>query len=163
MYKNLCHTLCTSTRDGWIWNQNNFQSYRTVRSGAPYKFRILYSKISHETNKQWKPTYKKPRRSLDLLCTVQFPKEVVRPPRARAVARCTVNLAVIGVLVHARLKLGRCGRCEGCTAPTDPAPKAASHVGTSQTRCLPASRWLFTRQPVLLGSLGPRRAVYALC
>ena len=34
-------------------------------------------------------------------------------------------------------------------------------VDTSQTRCLPASRRLFARQrqPILLGSLGPRRSV----
>jgi hypothetical protein len=29
------------------------KSYLTVRSGALAKFRILHSKISHETNKQW--------------------------------------------------------------------------------------------------------------
>jgi hypothetical protein len=51
LFKHLCHTH--STWDGWIWNQNNFQRYCTVRLGAPYKFRILHSKISHETNKQW--------------------------------------------------------------------------------------------------------------
>ena len=27
--------------------------YCTVRLGAPAKFRILHSKISHKTNKQW--------------------------------------------------------------------------------------------------------------
>ena len=63
-----------------------------------------------------------------------------------------VNLAVIGVLVHARLKLGRGGRCEGCTAPTDPAPKTASHVGGGACGVL--------THPA--GSLFPRRVRPAL-
>jgi hypothetical protein len=33
--------------------------------GAPYEFRILYSKTSHETNKQWTSAYKKDQCSLD--------------------------------------------------------------------------------------------------
>jgi hypothetical protein len=36
------------------------KSYRTVRLGAPANFLILHSKISHETNKQWKSSYKNP-------------------------------------------------------------------------------------------------------
>jgi hypothetical protein len=45
---------------------SRFRSYRTVRSGASANFRTLYRKISHETNKQWKSSYKSPRCSLDL-------------------------------------------------------------------------------------------------
>ena len=48
------------------WGAVGRKSYRTVRSGAPANFRILHGKISHETNKQWKSSYKKPRCSLDL-------------------------------------------------------------------------------------------------
>jgi hypothetical protein len=48
LYKNLRHTH--STRDGRIWNQNNFQSYRTVRLGALAKFAILHSKIGRRVD-----------------------------------------------------------------------------------------------------------------
>jgi hypothetical protein len=51
---------------GCKWGAPGWESYRTVRLGAPANFRILQSKISHETNKQWKSSYKKPLCSLDL-------------------------------------------------------------------------------------------------
>ena len=49
-----------------IWHGPACKSYRTVCLGAPANFRILHSRIRHETNKQWKSSYKKPRCSLDL-------------------------------------------------------------------------------------------------
>jgi hypothetical protein len=42
------------------WGAMGRKSYRIVRLSAPAKFRILYSKISHEINKQWKSSYKNP-------------------------------------------------------------------------------------------------------